>query len=163
MHEPEEHPHIPYNDVTTLNSRATGEIWSDWGMPRLVSSDTVALFSGITHNHQWIHEEPVRCVRESPYGGPIVHGLLLVALIPALLPDEGFTVAGNSVRIVRGFDKLRLPSHVLWDELVHARVRRMSAYPAPSGKGTVIERDIEVWSILGKKPAVVGRLKLQYF
>lgn len=163
MYEAQETVRVRFDDVGTINSLSTGEIWSDWGRPRMISSDTIALFGGITHNHQWIHEDPVRCVRESPYGGPIAHGLLLVSFIPALLPDDGFEITGNSVRIVRGFDNLRLPSAVTWDHLVHARVRRLKAYAAHSGKGTVIERDLEVWSVLGKKPAVACRLKLQYF
>lgn len=154
---------IPFTDHAAISGMSTGDEWSAWGTPKLVTSDAVAAFGIVTDNHQWIHEDPERCARESPYGRQIVHGLLLVALIPSLLPNEGFSVSGNRVRIVRGFDHLRLPSPAYPDEFVHARVRRMHAYPADSGKGTVVERDIEVWTLHGDKPAACGILKLQYF
>ncbi|MBP9757812.1 MAG: hypothetical protein KBD06_04380 [Candidatus Pacebacteria bacterium] len=154
---------VRFDDAASISENSTGDTWSAWGTPKLMTSDVVAVFGGITDNHQWIHEDPIRCMRESPYGRQIVHGLLLVAMIPALLPDEGYTIAGHSVRIVRGIDNLRLPSPAYPDEFVRMRVRNMCAYPAESGKGTIVERDIEVWSLNGKKPAVTGRLKLQYF
>ncbi len=154
---------IPFTDHDAISSMSTGDTWSTWSEPKLITSDAVAAFGGITDNHQWIHEDPTRCIRESPYGRQIVHGLFLVALIPSLLPDEGFTITGNRVRIVRGFDHLRLPSPVFPDESVRERIRRMHAYPAESGKGTIIERKVEVWALHGKKPAACGILKLQYF
>jgi acyl dehydratase len=67
------------------------------------------------------------------------------------------------VRIIRGFDNLRLPSPVFPDDIVRVRVRNLHAYTPPSGKGTVVERDVELWSTTGKKPAVVCTLNLQYF
>jgi acyl dehydratase len=40
-----------------------------------------------TGDHQWIHVDPERAKRESPFGGPIAHGFLTLSLIPALLVD----------------------------------------------------------------------------
>ena len=154
---------VRFDKPDAITQFSTGKTWSAWGTPRLITSEAVALFGDITDNHQWIHEDPIRCMRESPYRQQIVHGLLLIAWLPALLPHEGYGIVGNSVRIVRGIDRLRLPSPVYPDEFVRARVRNMRAYHAQSGNGTVIERDVEIWSLHGTKPAVACTLKLQYF
>lgn len=44
-------------------------------------------FADATGDHQWIHVDPERARRESPFGGPIAHGFLTLSLIPALMTD----------------------------------------------------------------------------
>ncbi len=44
---------------------------SDW---HTVTQQEINLFADATHDHQWIHVDPERCRRESPFGGPIAHG-----------------------------------------------------------------------------------------
>lgn len=153
---------VHFTDTERIAAYSTGDAWSEWGPTRVISMNDIAKFADLTDNHQWIHDDPLRCARESPYGGLIAHGLLLVSLIPGLLPDEGFALIGYNVRIVRAIDNLRLPSPVYPDETVRVHVRHLRAYIAPSGRGTIIEREIEVWSLHGEKPAVSCTLKLQY-
>jgi len=153
---------ILYSDAEALSTFASST-WSSWGPARVVTHDDIHEFGLLTQNRQWIHEDAWRAERESPYGGLIAHGLLLVSLIPSLLPEESFVVVGHSVRIVRGIDQLRLLSPVFPSDTVHARVRLRDARPAPSGKGTILTRDVEVWSTTGAKPAVTCSLSLQYF
>lgn len=47
----------------------------------------VNAFADATVDHQWIHVDPARAKRESPFGGPIAHGFLTLSLIPALMAD----------------------------------------------------------------------------
>ncbi|AJY14518.1 MaoC family dehydratase [Burkholderia dolosa] len=44
-------------------------------------------FADATGDHQWIHVDPERARRESPFGGPIAHGFLTLSLIPALMTN----------------------------------------------------------------------------
>jgi len=153
---------IEYLNIPEMETYIS-EKWSDWGRETFVTGRCIDQFAAVTDNHQWIHEDSDR-IAESPYGARIAHGLLLVSLIPSLLPDEPFEMSGYRVRIVRGVDRLRLPSPVYVGDRIHARSRIRAVYAARSGKGTVIERDIEVWSSSGgEKPAVSCVLKLQYF
>ncbi|KGS03012.1 MaoC family dehydratase [Burkholderia sp. ABCPW 111] len=55
--------------------------WIDVGQAR------VDRFAAATDDHQWIHVDPERAARESPFGGPIAHGFLTLSLIPALMTD----------------------------------------------------------------------------
>ena len=155
---------IQYTDIAGIN-RSYADLPSPaaWGPERIISRDDIDSFANVTNNFQWIHEDDERCLRESPYGAVIAHGLLLVSLIPGLLADEHKPIVGHRVRIIRRIDLLRLPSPVFAGERVHVRSAFVRAYDAPSGKGTVVERDVELWSLSGAKPAVVCRLSLQYF
>ena len=66
-------------------------------------------FSEATHDHQWIHRANVKegC---SPFGGSIVHGLLLVS-IALNLALEGSTLP-EATWVLYGFDRLRFPAPV---------------------------------------------------
>jgi acyl dehydratase len=50
-----------------------------------IDQASVDRFAEATGDHQWIHVDPERARRESPFGGPIAHGFLTLSLIPALL------------------------------------------------------------------------------
>jgi acyl dehydratase len=52
-----------------------------------VTQKRIELFADATGDHQWIHVDPERAARESPFGGTVAHGYLTVALAPALLPE----------------------------------------------------------------------------
>lgn len=55
---------------------------SDW---LTIDQTSVNGFASATGDHQWIHVDPERARRESPFGGPVAHGFLTLSLIPALL------------------------------------------------------------------------------
>jgi len=58
--------------------------YSDW---LEITQERVNQFADATGDHQWIHVDPERARRESPFGGPIAHGFLTLSLIPALMAD----------------------------------------------------------------------------
>ena len=82
--------YLQHSDIESLTVLSTGETWSAWGRERCIPLADITAFADLSDNHQWIHEDGERSRTESPYGYVIVHGLLLVALIPSLLPSEGF-------------------------------------------------------------------------
>jgi acyl dehydratase len=64
-------------------------------------------FAAATGDRQWIHVDVERARRESPFGTPVAHGFLTLALIPALLMDTvtirqrmGLNYGLNRVRFV---------------------------------------------------------------
>src|SRR5207244_6524300 len=78
---------------------------SDW---HTVTQQEINLFADATHDHQWIHVDPERCRRESPFGGPIAHGYYTLSLAPYLLA-EILRVHGVRMGVNYGLNKLRLP------------------------------------------------------
>lgn len=81
---------------------------SDWVV---VTQERIKAFAEATGDHQWIHVDEERAARESPFGGPIAHGYLTIALAPALLPQI-MRVEGLRLAVNYGLNKLRLPAPV---------------------------------------------------
>ena len=47
-----------------------------------IDQERINLFADATGDHQWIHVDPKRCARESPFKTTIAHGYLSVTLMP---------------------------------------------------------------------------------
>jgi acyl dehydratase len=81
---------------------------TDWAE---IVQEQVNLFAEATGDHQWIHVDPERARRESPFGGPIAHGFLTLSLTPMFLPQlMNFT--GFSMGVNYGLEKVRFPAPV---------------------------------------------------
>ncbi len=76
-----------------------------------ITQERVNLFADATGDHQWIHVDVERATAESPFGGPIAHGYLTLALSNLFLPQL-IEVAGASAGINYGTAKVRFPSPV---------------------------------------------------
>src|SRR5918998_3713024 len=76
-----------------------------------VTQKDIDAFADATGDHQWIHVDPDRARRESPFGGPIAHGYLTLSLIPTLLP-EVLTARGFKMDVNYGANKIRFMSPV---------------------------------------------------
>ena len=90
-----------------LNAWAGKEIGAtDWDtMP----FETISAFADATGDHQWIHVDRERIAKESPYGRPIAHGYLTLALVAGkffeLLDLQNFKMVINY-----GCNKVRFPN-----------------------------------------------------
>jgi acyl dehydratase len=92
---------------------------SDWLQ---VDQDRIDLFANATGDHQWIHVEVDRANTESPFGAPIAHGFLTLALIPAL-SKQCYVVENAKMGVNYGLNKVRFIAPVR----VGGRVRLRSA------------------------------------
>jgi acyl dehydratase len=101
-------PVVDFPDVAALRARIGGEpIVSEW---MVVDQARVDLFAEATGDHQWIHVDPERARRESPFGGPIAHGFLTLSVIPSLLFRTVRIEQRMSVNY--GLNRVRFPSPV---------------------------------------------------
>jgi len=76
-----------------------------------VTQERVNQFADATGDHQWIHVDPERAAKESPFGGPIAHGYLTLSLGPMLAPQVSY-VTGLKMGVNYGCGKVRFPSPV---------------------------------------------------
>ena len=83
-----------------------------------VTQKLVDGFADVTGDRQWIHIDPERANKESPFGGTIAHGYLTLSLIPRLV-GAMLQFPGARARINYGLDRVRFPSPVR----VGARIR----------------------------------------
>ena len=76
--------------------------------PLRIDQQMVDTHADTTGDAQWIHNDPERARRESPFGGPIVQGFLLLALLTRLSAELTFPAFGPVEMLVNyGFDRVR--------------------------------------------------------
>jgi acyl dehydratase len=93
-----------------------------------VGQQRIDAFADATDDHQWIHNDPERCRRESPFGQPVAHGFLTLALLPAMLADA-IAITGMRIGVNYGLDKVRFPAPLAAGSRVRTRwlLRRADA------------------------------------
>ena len=64
-------------------------------------------FAKTTHDEQWIHVDPERAAKETPFGGAIAHGFLTLSLASRFAYDCFAIMPGQVMGINYGMNKLR--------------------------------------------------------
>lgn len=126
-----------------------------------VTQDRINTFADATDDHQWIHVDPERAAKESPFGGPIAHGFLTLSLAVPMW-TELLDVEGVSTKVNYGLDKVRFISPVK----AGARVRMAATIAEVTevgGEGIqlVVDQTIEVEG--SEKPAAVTRSLYRFY
>ena len=119
-----------------------------------VTQEQVNLFADATGDHQWIHVDPERAKKESPFGGPIAHGYLTLSLGPNLAPQI-MRVEGIKMGVNYGCNKVRFPSPVPAGSRLRAHFRLLSCDPVDGG-GVQMTTLVTVEREGGGKPVCVA-------
>ena len=80
---------------------------SDWYE---VTQDEVTEFGKITGDMQWIHVDPERAKKESPYGTTIAHGNWLISIVVSKLLFPLYQPINTGMIINYGWNKIRFPA-----------------------------------------------------
>jgi acyl dehydratase len=127
--------------------------WSDW---LTIDQARVDLFAAATGDHQWIHVDPDRAARDSPFGGPIAHGYLTLALSNLFLPQI-VEVRGVSAGVNYGTGRVRFPAPVPVGARVRAGAELTAVDEVPGGVQTTMTITVEVDGA-GKPACVIESL-----
>lgn len=122
-----------------------------------VTQERINDYADVSMDHQWIHVDVDRANSESPFGTPIAHGNLTLAImghLPIASAAEGPKIEGQKLGINYGFDRIRFPSPVP----VGTKIRATSTLKRVEIKGEMIEtmNEIVVESQGGTKPVCVA-------
>ncbi|MGZ8293095.1 MAG: MaoC family dehydratase [Telluria sp.] len=125
-----------------------------------ITQERVSLFADATGDHQWIHVDPERCKRESPFGGPIAHGFLTLSLLPAIFESA---VAMLDVKMVLnyGLNKVRFPAPMPVGSRVRGRLALASVEDIDGGWQLVW--DVAVEREGGVKPVCVAEFVMRRY
>ncbi|MFI5500745.1 MaoC family dehydratase [Nocardia asteroides] len=129
---------------------------SDW---LEITQARVDTFAAATDDHQWIHVDPDRAVRESPFGGPVAHGYLTLSLLPHLWPQV-LAVTDAVLAVNYGLGKVRFPSPVPVGAQVRLAATLRSVEPVGSGVQATIAAVVEISG--AAKPACVAEPIYRY-
>ena len=146
------------NGLSEMQSLVGQELGvSDW---HLVTQEEINTFAEATHDHQWIHVDPERCRRESPFGGPIAHGYYTLSLAPYLFAQV-LRVDGVRMGVNYGLNKMRLPSPLPIGSKVRVRATLNGFEPIDGGASSTIGLSFEVEG--QAKPTCVAEVIYRYY
>lgn len=121
---------IRFENLAALEAAAGTELAvSDWVE---ITQERVNQFADATGDHQWIHVDPERAKRESPFGGPIAHGYLTLSLLPKLMSDA-IEIDGTRVSVNYGVNRVRFTDPVPVGSRVRARIGLAKFERIPGG------------------------------
>ena len=96
---------MPVIKADTLKDHIGQEIGvSDWIE---IDQSRIDVFADVTEDHQFIHIDPERAAKETPFGGTIAHGFLSLSMLSALAGNTTLVLDGIAMGINYGFDKVR--------------------------------------------------------
>jgi len=124
-----------------------------------ISQEQVNLFADATGDHQWIHVDVERA-KAGPFGGPIAHGYLTLALGPALLPQI-MEVSGVAMGVNYGANKIRFPSPVPVGAKVRLGAKLLAVEDVTGGAQGTVEMTFEVEG--APKPSCVAEVIFRYY
>jgi acyl dehydratase len=123
-----------------------------------ITQEMVDTHAGTTGDAQWIHNDPERARRESPFGGPVVQGFLLLAVLTRLSGGLTFPPFGPVAMLVNyGFDRVRFVRAVPVGASVRLVGHLTEVRTRPDG-AAVLGVDVELSADdEPERPAVVAR------
>lgn len=117
-----------------------------------IDQGRIDAFAGATGDFQWIHVEPERAAA-GPFGAPVAHGSLTLALIP-MLTEGLLDVGGVGAVINYGFDRVRFVQPVVVGSRLRARVEVTAVDESSLGYRVAQRITIEVEG--SDRPALVA-------
>jgi acyl dehydratase len=149
------------HEVTGLDALKT-LVGTELGRSRWfeVGQDRIATFADATDDHQWIHIDPDRAARESPYRTTVAHGFLTLSLLPSMLADVLVMVDAKLV-VNYGLNKVRFPAPVPAGSRVRAAIV-LAALDDEAGYSQ-LTLDVTVEREGGTKPVCVAEFLVRRY
>lgn len=124
-----------------------------------IDQQRIDTFAEVTGDLQWIHTDPARAEKESPYGSTIAHGYLTLSLLPYLTEsnhpdffDKNYP--GMKYRVNYGMNRVRFPAPVRCGDKVRARTKITAVEEVSNGVQVSYLITVEVEG--SEKPACVA-------
>ncbi|HLL28726.1 MAG TPA: MaoC family dehydratase [Xanthobacteraceae bacterium] len=144
-------PQKPAISVAELEKKIGQEIGvSQW---HVVSQEMIDRFADVTSDHQFIHVDPARAKKETPFGGTIAHGYLTLSLLAPMGYEALPQIEGRVMGINYGLDKVRFLTPVRAGKRVRARYK-LKEVTRRSDKEVLLKNEVTVEIEGGDKPAV---------
>ena len=130
---------------------------SDWFE---ITQDRIATFADATDDHQWIHLDPERARKESPFRRTIAHGYLTLSLLSVMFAQV-LEVQGTSLAVNYGLNKVRFPAPVPAGSKVRLNAEIISAQDISGGVQIVVAATVACSAT--DKPVCVAEPLFRYY
>ena len=150
---------IALDDEAALQSLVS-EDFSPWSNQVVVDQVLIDTFAQLSGDDYWIHTDPERARKQSPFGGTIAHGALVQILQSRMKLNLGYEITGFSNMVNYGSDRLRFPAPVPAGSTIHARARVKRVERVKSGMQLTLELNTHVLG--SERPSVINELVILY-
>jgi acyl dehydratase len=116
MNEVWKKPPIPLDAFQAMVGNEVGV--SSW---HLIDQKRIDVYADVIEDLQFIHIDPERAARETPYGTTVAHGFLTMSLLSIMSYEVMPVVEGTTMSVNYGFDRLRFLSPVRAGSRVRGR------------------------------------------
>jgi acyl dehydratase len=151
-------PTLVLASLQSLKDYVGREIATTGWLP--VTQERILQFAIATGDRQWIHIDPIRAQRESPYGATIAHGFLTLSLMSQFMREAIRLPTEVRQTINYGLNRVRFPAPVRAGEKIRARVRLKSCSELTGSVQAVFDITIETEG--GEKQCCVAEWILRY-
>jgi acyl dehydratase len=131
---------------------------SDWFE---VTQERINQFAEATEDRQWIHIDPERAARESPFRQTIAHGFLTLSLLSKLM-SLAVSLAGIKMGINYGLNRVRFVSPVPSGARIRGRFRLAALEEIRGGAQATWEVTVEREGG-GEKPCCTAEWLVRYY
>jgi acyl dehydratase len=131
-----------------------------------VTLKRILQFAEATEDRQWIHLDPDRAQRESPYATTIAHGFLTLSLLSHLSKQALQFQNGVSMIVNYGLNRVRFPAPVPAGSKIRARFTLQSLKDVANAREAVFSVVIEGHSNAGQdhdKPCCVAEWVVRFY
>ena len=150
---------IDYRDIAALQGALDPE-FGGWSNEITVTQEMIDDFAHLSGDDYWIHTDPERAAKESPFGTTIAHGMLVQSLIGRLSMPMPFEVIGFRNMVNYGSERLRFPTPVPAGSRIRARSRFIAVKAVPPG--TLATLEIHIYIVGSDRPSVTNAVLILY-
>ena len=137
-------------DLTDYVGKKTGV--SRWFTITQAQIDT---FADATHDHQFIHIDPVKA-KQTPFGSTIAHGFLSLSLLSAVAYDAGINIENTLMGLNYGFDKIRFLQPVNVNSKIRGHMLLVNVFEKRPGQ-FLLSWDVTIEIDSSDKPALTAQ------
>jgi acyl dehydratase len=146
-----------YEQLRTMEGQELGV--SDW---MVVDQARIDQFAECTGDRQWIHIDPQRARRQSPFRTTIAHGYLTLSIIGCLSQEMGVIPENTQAAFNYGLDKVRFLAPVRVGSRVRLRATLLSM--EDKGPGQYLMKVANTIEIEGEeKPALMAETLAMFY
>jgi acyl dehydratase len=127
-----------------------------------VSQERILSFAEATEDRQWIHTDPERAARESPFRVTIAHGFLTLSLLSEM-GRTAVAVGGVRMGINYGLNRVRFVSPVPSGSRVRGRFKLAALEEIKGGAQAAWDVTVEREGGGGGKPCCTAEWLVRYY
>ena len=126
-----------------------------------VTQEQIDQFAELIEDRQWIHVDRERARLESPYGGTIAHGFLILSLLSRSMRQAIQIQNGPRMVVNYGLNRVRFPSAVPADSNIRTHFTLLSLKEVHNALEAIFHARVEIQG--SEKPCCVAEWVVRYY